>query len=236
MNASEPEGTRQRLQQMLAGWIDELASGEPRPDGVDSDVLRSAEPVPDLFSLLGQLTALTREVHLQARTMHGLHAEISAGVGRLAEAGGRPDAVAAALEAARRDARIEVVSGLLDVRDRLTRNLDDASRRLGRMRGLRARFGQRPVLRAVIDGVTLARERLDDLLRQLDVEEIPCLGRTFDPETMRAVETFRGGPAPAGTVIEVIRAGYRTRDRVLRFADVRVAADASPQSGGGRDG
>jgi len=221
---------------MLSGWIDQLADAEPPPAGTAPDVLGSAEPVPDLFSLLGQLTALTREVHLQARTMHGLQAEVSAGVSRLADAAARPEAFANALEEARRDASLDVIPALLDVHDRLTRNLDEASRRLDSLRGLRARFGGRPVLRAVIDGVVLARERLDDLLGRLGVEEILCVGRAFDPAAMRAVEVARGSPALPGTVVEVIRAGYTVRGRVIRFADVKVAADSGTVAGGGTDG
>ena len=59
------------------------------------------------------------------------------------------------------------------MRDRFVRGLEEARRRLAGLRGLRARFGQRPVLEALVEGNRLALERLDDALRRLDVHEIP---------------------------------------------------------------
>jgi len=59
--------------------------------------------------------------------------------------------VARRLAEARREARLEVIGELLEVRDRLTRGLDEARRRLAALRGLRARLGQRPVLAALVE-------------------------------------------------------------------------------------
>ena len=116
---------------------------------------------------------------------------------------------------------------LLEVRDRFTRGLTEAQRCLAALRGLWARFAQRPVLTALIEGNMLARERLDDLLRRLDVREIPCLGKPFDPTLMQAAEVVQTAAAPPGTVLEVFRPGYTSNSRVLRFAEVKVAAGAS---------
>src|SRR5216110_2965936 len=71
-----------------------------------------------------------------------------------------------------------------------------------------ARFGQRPVLAALVEGNGLALDRLDDALRRLDIHEIPSLGKPFDPRVMRAVEVAATSAAPPGTVLEVFRAGY----------------------------
>ena len=79
----------------------------------------------------------------------------------------------------------------------------------------------------MIQGNLIARERLDELLRRLDVQEIPCLGKSFDPTLMHATEVAQTTTTPPGTVLEVFRAGYTAGGRVLRFADVKVAADTS---------
>ena len=121
---------------------------------------------------------------------------------------------------------------LLEVRDRLARGLEEARRRLAGLRGLRARFGSRPVLQSLADGNALALERLDDALRRLDVHEIPSLGKPFDPRVMRAVEVDVASTAPPGTVLKVFRAGYTADGRVLRCADVEVAG-AQPAATGG---
>ena len=44
------------------------------------------------------------------------------------------------------------------------------------------------VLAALVEGAVLARDRLDDALRRLEIMEIPCLGKPFDPTVMRAVD------------------------------------------------
>jgi molecular chaperone GrpE len=179
--------------------------------------------------LFSQLTALTRETQLQGRATNRLHTELSAALDKLAENLTSPETVARRLGEARREARLEVIAELLEVRDRFTRGLSEAQRRLTALRGLWGRFAQRPVLAALIEGNMLACERLDDLLRRLDVREIPCLGKPFDPTVMQAAEVVQAAAAPPGTVIEVFRPGYTSNGRVLRFAEVKVAAGGPSQ-------
>lgn len=227
MSVPEPDA-RARLRELVVQWLDELDAAEPPPEGVAPDVFDSPEAAPDLFTLLGQLAALTREVQLQGRATNRLHADLTAAMERLTQSLTPADAVARRLAEARREARHEVIGELLEVRDRLTRGLDEAQRRLAALRGLRARLGQRPVLAALVEGTTLARERLDDALRRLDVHEIACHGEPFDPTLMRAIEVVDDAAAPPGTVVEVFRPGYTSNGRVLRFAEVKVVAGTPP--------
>lgn len=223
MSGLDPD-RRRRLLEAAGTWLDDLAEAEPAPPGLAPEIQTSSEPEPDLFSLLSQLAALTRETQLQGRATNRLHAELSAALESLAANMPSPESIARKLAEARRDARLELLAELLEVRDRLTRGLEEAQRRLAALRGFRARFGQRPVLEALLDGNRLARERFDDLLRRLDVHEIPCLGKAFDPAVMRAIEAVQTSAAPPGTVVEVFRSGYTSNGRVLRFAEVKVAA------------
>jgi len=227
MSALDPERRRHVLEAVTV-WLDELAEAEPAPPGVAPEVVQSPTPVPDLFSLLGQLTALTRETQLQGRATNRLHAELSTKLDHLAAHQLSPDTLARKLGDIRREARLEVIAELLEVRDRFSRGVEEAQRRLTGLRGFWARLAQRDVLTALLEGNMLARERLDDLLRRLDVQEIPCLGKPFDPTLMQAAEVVQTTAASPGTVLEVFRPGYISNGRVLRFAEVRVAAD-SPQ-------
>ena len=215
---------RRQLLEAVAVWLDQLGEAEPAPSGVAQEVMASPAPAPDLFSLLGQLTALTRETQLQGRTTNRLHTDLSAALDKLTENLTSPEVVVRKLAEARREARLEVIAELLEVRDRFTRGLSEAQRRLAALRGIRARLGQRPVLEALVAGNTLAGERLDDLLRRCDVREILCLGKPFDPTLMQAVEVVHTATASPGTVLEVFRAGYTSNGRVLRFAEVKVVA------------
>jgi molecular chaperone GrpE len=188
--------------------------------------------------MLGQLTALTRETQLQGRATNRLHAELSAKLDHLAENQISADTMARRLGDIRREARLEVITELLEVRDRFSRGVEEAQRRLAGLHGLWARFAQREVLTALVEGNLLARERLDDLLRRLDVREIPCLGQPFDPTLMQAAEVVHTTTAAPGTVLDVFRPGYISNGRVLRFAEVRVVADAgdTPTPQGNTDG
>jgi molecular chaperone GrpE len=222
-----------RLRQTVVRWLEELDAAEPAPEGVGPEILASPEAAPDLFTLLAQLTALTRETQLQGRATNRLHADLTAALEHLSQSVTPADAVARRLAEARREARLEVVGELLEIRDRLTRGLEEAQRRLAALRGLRGRLGQRPVLAALVEGATLARARLDDALRRLDVQEISCHGEPFDPALMRAVEVVETTAGPPGTVVEVFRPGYTSNGRVLRFAEVKVIANAPPAAGRG---
>ena len=226
----DPEGRRIFLES-VASSLDELGLAELPPSGLAPETLSVADRTPDLFSLLAQLAALTRETQLQGRATNRLHAELGGSLARLAESVSSPDAVAKKLAEARREGRLELVAELLEVRDRFARGVEEARRRLAGLRGLRARFGQRPVLEALVHGNELALERLDDSLRRLDVHEIPSLGKPFDPLVMRAVDVAITSPAAPGTVVEVFRPGYTADGRVLRFAEVKVAGDPPAAAG-----
>lgn len=230
MSSLDPERRRQ-IVETVAAWLNDLAETEPPPPGLAPEVMASSEPTPDLFSLLSQLTALTRETQLQGRATNRLHADLSATLAQLTETMTGPEVIARKLGEARREARLELVAELLDVRDRFTRGLAEAQRRLAGLRGIRARFGQRPVLEALVEGNLLARERFDDLLRRLDVREIPCLGRPFDPTVMQAVEVVQATGAAPGTVLEVFRPGYTSNGRMLRVAEVKVVGGIPATTG-----
>ncbi len=226
MSALDPE-RRQQFLDTVAGWLDELAVDEPVPSGVAPEITGTPEPAPDLFTLLGQLAALTRETQLQGRATNRLHAELSTKLDAITERQLTAETLSRTLSDLRREARLEVIAELLEVRDRFSRGVNEAQRRLAERRGFFARLASRDVLTALVEGNVLARERLDDLLRRLDVQEIPCQGRPFDPTLMRAVEVAHTATATPGTVLEVFRPGYITNGRVLRFAEVRVVAEAT---------
>ncbi len=243
MSSLNPD-RRRRLLETVFRWLDErdelgelaeLDEPEPAPSGIAPEVLSRLEAAPDLFSLLSQLTALSRETQLQGRATNRLHTELGEALAKLIEQQSSlapPEVIAHKLAEARRETRSEMLAELLEVRDRFTRSLDEAQRRLERLSGFRARFGQRPVLEAVLAGNSLARERLDDLLRRLDVHEIACLDQPFDPSLMRATEVSQTNTAAPSTVLEILRPGYTCNGRVLRFAEVKVVAGLPENSTG----
>ena len=72
-------------------------------------------------------------------------------------------------------------------------------------------------------GVDLVLRQFMDALNKLGLEEIPALGEQFDPEVHNAV--MRAEEGEPGTVLDVYQKGYRIKNRVIRYAMVKVAAE-----------
>ncbi len=74
------------------------------------------------------------------------------------------------------------------------------------------------------DGVRLVRRQLLDVMAAQGLERLDVVGRPFDPAEAEAVLTVPASDAaPAQTVVEELRCGYRFGDRILRPAQVKVA-------------
>jgi molecular chaperone GrpE len=83
------------------------------------------------------------------------------------------------------------------------------------------------------EGFELIYRRLWAALSKLGVERIEAQGKPFDPHEHQAVERVESAGHEDGTVLEVLRPGYRFHDRILRPAMVRVAvhpAETPPAS------
>ena len=72
-------------------------------------------------------------------------------------------------------------------------------------------------------GVEMTMNQLREVLKKLGVEEIPALGETFDPNVHNAVMHVEDESAGENTVVEVFQTGFKSGDKVVRFAMVKVA-------------
>ncbi|HQE92147.1 MAG TPA: nucleotide exchange factor GrpE [Anaerolineae bacterium] len=85
-----------------------------------------------------------------------------------------------------------------------------------------------------LDGLRIVRERLLAILESGGVTPIPTIGQPFDPYQHVAVATTaegdgaQGTPLAPGTIVAEDRRGYRTAERVLRYADVVVFRPKEP--------
>jgi len=80
----------------------------------------------------------------------------------------------------------------------------------------------RAMLAGWLDGLRLVRERLLAVLEAGGVTPIPTVGHPFDPYLHVAVGTTSEGDGAPGMVVAEERRGYRSPDRILRYADVIV--------------
>ena len=125
------------------------------------------------------------------------------------------------------DARTYGITGfardVLDIADNLQRALDAVP--------AEAKAAADPGLKALIEGVELTERSLLNALEKNGVRKFDPAGEKFDPNFQQAMYEVPDPSVPAGTVVQVVQAGYMIGERVLRPALVGVAkggAKAAP--------
>lgn len=117
------------------------------------------------------------------------------------------------------DARAYGISGfardILDIADNLHRALDAIP--------ADARESGDASLKAFVEGVELTERALMQTLEKNGVKKFDPTGRKFDPNKEQAMYEVPDPSVPAGTVVQVVQAGYMIGERVLRPALVGVA-------------
>lgn len=107
-------------------------------------------------------------------------------------------------------ARREILADLLDVVDNLDRALEAAR--------------QAPGADALLQGVEMVRRQFLGKLEGFGVTPIDSTNAQFDPQLHEAVSTVpAASPDQDGTIVGVVRRGYRIGQDVLRPAAVAVA-------------
>lgn len=245
-----PDDWRERLLSDFRDWLyalteDELeatlegspSDGAGRESELDVEDLDETEPdetepgetEPDLETLFGELAALRQETRLVGRAGQQSERQLSALAetlrAELREQGERLARTTADLKAqlpaARREAQGAVLTELLAIRAALEDTV-----RAARARTLPARpwlVAARRLLDEGTTGAQLALDKADDTLRRLSIVPVVEPGAPFDPKWMRAVATVVCADRPTGTVVTVVRQGWRREDQILQTADVEVA-------------
>ena len=72
-------------------------------------------------------------------------------------------------------------------------------------------------------GVQMTLKLLEEGLKRFGLEEIPALGEDFDPEKHNAV--MREVGEKPGKVLEVFQKGYKVKDKIIRYAMVKVSVE-----------
>ena len=103
----------------------------------------------------------------------------------------------------------ETIAAMLPAIDNLERAIDAAEKHEG---------GE-----ALAEGVKMTLNSLTESLRRFGFEEVPALGETFDPEKHNAV--MREVGEEPGKVLEVFQKGYKVKDKIIRYAMVKVAVE-----------
>ena len=86
-----------------------------------------------------------------------------------------------------------------------------------------------PALSNLMDGVEATERGLEQTLTKFGIARIEARGEKFDPAFHQAMYEVEDANQPAGIVAEVVQAGYRIGERVLRPALVAITkAGAKP--------
>jgi molecular chaperone GrpE len=115
---------------------------------------------------------------------------------------------------------------MLDVADNLRRGLE----------AVPADLAADPRAQALVQGIEATERALLKSFERNGIRKLEPLGEIFNPNFHEVMFETPAGGKPAGTVIQVIEAGYMLGERLLRPARVGVAREdgvqASPMSGG----
>jgi len=84
--------------------------------------------------------------------------------------------------------------------------------------------------KALIEGVELTERSLLNTLEKNGVKKFDPSGEKFDPNFQQAMYEVPDPSVPAGTVVQVVQAGYMIGDRVLRPALVAVSKGGAKAS------
>jgi molecular chaperone GrpE len=79
-------------------------------------------------------------------------------------------------------------------------------------------------------GVELILKQMEEALRSLNVQPVESVGTQFDPRIHEALGSIETTEFPDHQVLEEIRRGYKIREKLLRPALVRIAANSAQVS------
>ncbi len=117
------------------------------------------------------------------------------------------------------DSKVYGITGfardVLDIADNLQRALDAVPSETRELAD--------PMLKTLIEGVVLTERSLLSALEKNGVRKFDPTGEKFNPNFQQAMYEVPDPSVPAGTVVQVVQAGYMIGERVLRPALVGVS-------------
>ncbi|HWY66244.1 MAG TPA: nucleotide exchange factor GrpE [Rhizomicrobium sp.] len=85
-----------------------------------------------------------------------------------------------------------------------------------------------PQVKAVLDGVEATDRQLMQTLERYGVKAVDTSDGKFDPNLHQAIAEVPGNGKPAGSIVDVVQAGFTIGERLLRPAMVTVARKDVP--------
>ena len=215
---------RELMIRQFSSWIYELADDDLHEANEDREL--EGEDTPDLYSFFSALDGLKQEVRMQTKTARILSDKtenvLLAVREEFTERGQMLSDTAsdlkAQLPAARREGENSIIMEFLRIRDGLCQSIDTwRTKRFSRW----SRKAN-SMLAAATKAQEMLLNKIDDSLRRLNIAATCREGMQFDARFMRAVAVTNAGGIESGTVIKIVRQGYKKDDSLLQIADVQV--------------
>ncbi|WP_029010918.1 nucleotide exchange factor GrpE [Azospirillum halopraeferens] len=90
------------------------------------------------------------------------------------------------------------------------------------------------MLKSLAVGVEATERQLLGAFERAGIRKMEPLGEVFDPNFHQVMFEIENTGKPAGTIVQVLQAGYTIHGRLLREAMVGVAKAGAEEAGGGR--
>ncbi len=74
-----------------------------------------------------------------------------------------------------------------------------------------------------IKGIVQIKKQFENILKDLGVEKIECLGKRFDPHFHEVVDKVDSEEESKGVIVEEVTTGYMMHNKLLRPARVKVS-------------
>ena len=252
----QPSSLRIDILKRFEIWLDHVLS-EPEPEGIAEEIYKMLEDCEqpdktdqnsDLYSLWAALTSLTQETKLQGRSFNDLRQTLEPMESFVGSTASVLEKIEQVLEHNQQREneifvqrlREQTADLLLDIRERLTRGLENSKQYLKSLEDAHSKdifkffhkarhLKQTQAVDSLIQGNEFTLERINSTLKDFGISEIDCVNRPFDPSYMKAVDVQHRTDVDDGIVLEIYRPGYMLYDRVYRRADVMVARNESQQ-------
>lgn len=73
-----------------------------------------------------------------------------------------------------------------------------------------------------LEGIEMIENKILDSLKELGVEKIDSIGKTYDPNLHEAISIMRAEDKENDIILDEYQAGYKYNDKVIRYAKVIV--------------
>ena len=80
-----------------------------------------------------------------------------------------------------------------------------------------------PAVKNMVVGIEATGRQLQATFDRFNIKKMEPMGKTFDPHFHSAMSEIEDPSKPAGTIVQILQAGYTIHDRLLREAMVAVS-------------